>query len=188
MNQKSTRGVQQEEVFAQPMCYYAERLRPTIERARKIGRGSPHTVGADAGSVVCDLGASPGRRTGNGGEMRRRRPCGMSSRRSGLQHYRPPKVRRMPPLPASTKVSLQNAQVLDAARQDLARHEAALAERSVALEQALELAKSQLREQNRTPRRPETELFAGWPGAGASPCVVCLVRCMDPTPFASFLW
>lgn len=95
----------------------------------------------------------------------------------------------MPPLPASTKVSLQNAQVLDAARQDLARHEAALAERSVALEQALELAKSQLREQNGTPRRPETELLqAGQELAQARESVVCLVRCMDPTPFASFLW
>lgn len=45
MTQKSTRGVQQEEVFAAADSLLAQQLRPTIERVRqKIGRGSPNTV------------------------------------------------------------------------------------------------------------------------------------------------
>lgn len=45
MQQKSTRGVQQEEVFAAADALLAEKVRPTIERVRlKVGRGSPNTV------------------------------------------------------------------------------------------------------------------------------------------------
>lgn len=45
MQQKSTRGVQQEDVWAAADALIAEGLRPTIERVRqKIGRGSPNTV------------------------------------------------------------------------------------------------------------------------------------------------
>jgi hypothetical protein len=40
----STRGVQQEEVWAAADALLAEQLRPTIERVRtKLGRGSPNT-------------------------------------------------------------------------------------------------------------------------------------------------
>lgn len=45
MQSKSTRGVQQDEVWAAADALIAEGLRPTIERVRqKIGRGSPNTV------------------------------------------------------------------------------------------------------------------------------------------------
>ena len=45
MQSKSTRGVQQEDVWAAADALIAEGLRPTIERVRqKIGRGSPNTV------------------------------------------------------------------------------------------------------------------------------------------------
>lgn len=45
MQSKSTRGVQQEEVWAAADALVADGLRPTIERVRqKIGRGSPNTV------------------------------------------------------------------------------------------------------------------------------------------------
>lgn len=45
MQAKSTRGVQQDEVWAAADALIAEGLRPTIERVRqKLGRGSPNTV------------------------------------------------------------------------------------------------------------------------------------------------
>jgi chromosome segregation ATPase len=45
MQSKSTRGVQQDDVWAAADALIAEGLRPTIERVRqKIGRGSPNTV------------------------------------------------------------------------------------------------------------------------------------------------
>lgn len=45
MQQKSTRGVQQEDVSAAADALLAESVRPTIERVRvKLGRGSPNTV------------------------------------------------------------------------------------------------------------------------------------------------
>ncbi|UUZ76004.1 DNA-binding protein [Polaromonas sp. P1(28)-13] len=45
MQAKSTRGVQQDDVWAAADALIAEGLRPTIERVRlKIGRGSPNTV------------------------------------------------------------------------------------------------------------------------------------------------
>jgi len=45
MQTKSTRGVQQDDVWAAADALIAEGLRPTIERVRqKLGRGSPNTV------------------------------------------------------------------------------------------------------------------------------------------------
>lgn len=45
MQMKSTRGVQQDDVWAAADALIAEGLRPTIERVRqKLGRGSPNTV------------------------------------------------------------------------------------------------------------------------------------------------
>ena len=45
MQSKSTRGVQQEDVWSAADALIADGLRPTIERVRqKIGRGSPNTV------------------------------------------------------------------------------------------------------------------------------------------------
>jgi len=61
MNQKSTRGVQQEEVFAAADALLAEQLRPTIERVRlKIGRGSPNTVAPMLEAWFAALGARLG--------------------------------------------------------------------------------------------------------------------------------
>ena len=45
MQSKSTRGVQQEDVWVAADALIEEGLRPTIERVRqKMGRGSPNTV------------------------------------------------------------------------------------------------------------------------------------------------
>lgn len=57
MQSKSTRGVQQEDVWAAADKLLAEQLRPTIERVRlKLGRGSPNTVAPMLESWFASLG------------------------------------------------------------------------------------------------------------------------------------
>lgn len=61
MQSKSTRGVQQEEVWAAADQLVAEGLRPTIERVRlKIGRGSPNTVSPMLDAWFATLGSRLG--------------------------------------------------------------------------------------------------------------------------------
>lgn len=61
MQSKSTRGVQQEEVWAAADDLIGEGLRPTIERVRqKIGRGSPNTVSPMLDAWFTTLGARLG--------------------------------------------------------------------------------------------------------------------------------
>ncbi|NMM12815.1 MAG: hypothetical protein HHJ17_04615 [Rhodoferax sp.] len=61
MQSKSTRGVQQGEVWAAADQLVAEGLRPTIERVRlKIGRGSPNTVSPMLDAWFATLGSRLG--------------------------------------------------------------------------------------------------------------------------------
>lgn len=61
MQSKSTRGVQQEDVWAAADQLVADGLRPTIERVRlKIGRGSPNTVSPILDAWFATLGARLG--------------------------------------------------------------------------------------------------------------------------------
>ncbi|MDO8777995.1 MAG: DNA-binding protein [Burkholderiaceae bacterium] len=150
MQMKSTRGVQQEDVWTAADALIAEGLRPTIERVRqKIGRGSPNTVSpmlenwfatlaprlgiAASGAQPADNGAPTALRQSLDAvwaaavaAARAKADSALSSERDRLA---------------------QQGQELESARQNLLQRETALAERGVALEQALELAKSQLRDQ-----------------------------------------
>lgn len=61
MQSKSTRGVQQEDVWAAADQLVADGLRPTIERVRqKIGRGSPNTVSPMLDTWFATLGSRLG--------------------------------------------------------------------------------------------------------------------------------
>lgn len=61
MQLKSTRGVQQEEVWAAADQLVGDGLRPTIERVRlKMGRGSPNTVSPMLDAWFASLGARLG--------------------------------------------------------------------------------------------------------------------------------
>lgn len=61
MQSKSTRGVQQEDVWTAADALIAQGLRPTIERVRqKIGRGSPNTVSPMLEGWFATLGARLG--------------------------------------------------------------------------------------------------------------------------------
>lgn len=148
MQSKSTRGVQKEEVWAAADALIAAGERPTIERVRlKIGRGSPNTVSPMLESWFATLAPR----------------LGVAA--AGIQAEGTPKELRQAldkvwtaavasahdeadrALESERDRLAEHGLQLDIARQELLEREAALTERGVALEHALELAKSQLRDQ-----------------------------------------
>lgn len=150
MQTKSTRGVQQEEVWAAADALIAAGERPTIERVRlKIGRGSPNTVSPLLESWFATLAprlgvaASGSQPAGEGAPKELRQAldgiwgAAIASARDKADRALAPERDRL----------AQQGQELEFARQDLTQRETALAERGVALAQALELAKFQLRDQ-----------------------------------------
>lgn len=150
MQPKSTRGVQQEEVWAAADALIAAGERPTIERVRlKIGRGSPNTVSpmleAWFATLAPRLGvaASDSQPVEEGAPKELRQAldkvwaAAVASAHDEADRALEPERDRL----------AQQGLKLDIARQELLQREAALNERGIALEHALELAKSQLRDQ-----------------------------------------
>jgi len=149
MQSKSTRGVQQEDVWAAADALIAAGERPTIERVRlKIGRGSPNTVSPMLESWFATLGprlgvAAAGAQAEEGAPKELLQAldkvwaAAVASARDEADRA----------LESERDILAQQGLKLDIARQELSQREAALTERGVALEHALELAKSQLRDQ-----------------------------------------
>lgn len=149
MQLKSTRGVQQEEVWAAADALIAAGERPTIERVRlKIGRGSPNTVSPMLEAWFATLGprlgvALAGAQVEEGAPKELRQAldkiwaAALASARDEADRALEPERDRL----------AQQGLKLDIARQELLQREAALTERGTALEHALELAKAQLRDQ-----------------------------------------
>ncbi|SDM43002.1 DNA-binding protein [Polaromonas sp. JS666] len=149
MQSKSTRGVQQDEVWAAADALIAAGERPTIERVRlKIGRGSPNTVSPMLETWFATLGprlgvALAGAQVEEGAPKELRQALDkiwaatLASARDEADRALEPERDRL----------AQQGLKLDIARQELLQREAALTERGIALEHALELAKSQLRDQ-----------------------------------------
>lgn len=149
MQSKSTRGVQQEEVWAAADALIAAGERPTIERVRlKIGRGSPNTVSPMLEAWFATLGprlgvALAGAQAEEGAPKELRQALdkiwavALASARDEADRALEPERDRL----------AQQGLKLDIARQELLQREAALTERGIALEHALELAKSQLQDQ-----------------------------------------
>jgi hypothetical protein len=149
MQSKSTRGVQQEEVWAAADALIAAGERPTIERVRlKIGRGSPNTVSPMLEAWFATLGprlgvALAGAQTEEGAPKELLQAldkvwaAAVAAAHDEADRALEPERDRL----------AQRGLTLDIARQELLQREAALTERGIALEHALELAKSQLRDQ-----------------------------------------
>lgn len=149
MQSKSTRGIQQEEVWAAADALIAVGERPTIERVRlKIGRGSPNTVSPMLEAWFATLGprlgvALAGAQAEEGAPkellqaLNKVWAATVASARDEADRRLEPERDRL----------AQQGLKLDIARQELQQREAALTERGIALEHALELAKSQLRDQ-----------------------------------------
>lgn len=150
MQSKSTRGVQQEEVWAAADALIAAGERPTIERVRlKIGRGSPNTVSpmleAWFATLAPRLGvAASGAQPAEEGAPKELRQALDAVWATAVAAARDKADRALAP---ERDRLAQQSQALEAAREELSQREAAVAERGAALEHALELAKSQLRDQ-----------------------------------------
>lgn len=145
MQSKSSRGIQQDEVWAAADALIAGGQRPTIERVRqKIGRGSPNTVSPMLDAWFATLGP----RLGVGGAKEGagdlpapvRQAAGklwetalLSARQEAAQNF----VQAEQALAADRSAIEQR-------ESDLARREQVLAERQVAADEALQVARSQI--------------------------------------------
>lgn len=150
MQSKSTRGVQQEDVWAAADALIAEGLRPTIERVRqKIGRGSPNTVSPMLESWFATLAPRLGLAASGILPEDNGAPTALRQSLDAVWAAAVAAARAKADSALSSERDrlAQQGQELESARQNLLQKEAALAERGIALEQALELAKSQLRDQ-----------------------------------------
>lgn len=149
MQPKSTRGVQQEEVWAAADALIAAGERPTIERVRlKIGRGSPNTVSpmleAWFATLASRLGVPAAGTQAEEGAPKELRQALDKLWAAAVAAARDKADRALEP--ERDRLGQQGLK-LDIARQELLQRDAALTERGIALEHALELAKSQLRNQ-----------------------------------------
>jgi chromosome segregation ATPase len=140
--------VQQEEVFAAADALLAEQLRPTIERVRlKIGRGSPNTVAPMLESWFAALGQRlgvAGPSSGQGAPPAVVRQAIESLWSAALTAAHEQAAAALGQERSALAAELAGIQT---AREELARHEAALGDRQAALEQSLGLAKAQLQDQ-----------------------------------------
>lgn len=150
MQSKSTRGVQQEEVWAAADALIAAGERPTIERVRlKIGRGSPNTVSPMLESWFATLAPRLGVASSGAPPAERGAPQALRQALDAIwaDAVRAAREKAEAAIALERDRLAQQGQELEAARRELSQRETALAERGAALEQTLELARTQLKEQ-----------------------------------------
>lgn len=150
MQSKSTRGVQQEEVWAAADALIAAGERPTIERVRlKIGRGSPNTVSPMLESWFATLAPRLGVAASGSQPAEEGAPKELCQALNGVWAAAVAAAHEKADgaLAPERDRLVQQGEELEAAREELTQREAALSERGIALEHALELAKSQLHNQ-----------------------------------------
>jgi chromosome segregation ATPase len=139
----STRGVQQEEVWAAADALLAEQLRPTIERVRtKLGRGSPNTVAPMLEAWFAALGRRLGVVPAPDGQEGI--PAAVTQAAETLWLAACAAADKQAREALATEV-----QVLDRKRSEVNEIQASLEQRESALAQTLELAQAQIQEQAR---------------------------------------
>lgn len=146
MQLKSSRGVQQHDVDGAADALLAERARPTVERVRmKLGRGSPNTIApmleAWFAGLAPRLGVAPEHSTGEEAPPAHLRQALADLWAQALSTARGQANAAMEGAWAEVKAAQA---ALEAARVDLAADKAAALERAAALDQALQLARSQI--------------------------------------------
>jgi len=151
MQSKSTRGVQQEEVWAAADALIAAGERPTIERVRlKIGRGSPNTVSPMLESWFATLAPRLGVAASGGAQ-----PAEDSAPQALRQALDAIWANAVTAARDKAEAALaperdklaQLDKELDSQRQMLLERESVLAQRGATFEHALELLRAQLRDQ-----------------------------------------
>lgn len=151
MQSKSTRGVQQEEVWAAADALIAAGERPTIERVRlKIGRGSPNTVSPMLEAWFATLAARLGVAASDGGQSTDNgAPQALRQALEAVWSNAVTAARDK----AEATLALERDELaqldkkLDSQRQQLLERESALAQRGATFEHALEMLRAQLRDQ-----------------------------------------
>ncbi len=151
MQSKSTRGVQQEEVWAAADALIVAGERPTIERVRlKIGRGSPNTVSPMLERWFATLAPRLGMAASGGAQPAE--DSAPEALRQALDAIWANAVKNAREkaeaalAPERDKLA-QLDKELDSQRQMLLERESVLAQRGATFEHALELLRSQLRDQ-----------------------------------------
>ena len=150
MQSKSARGVQQEEVWAAADALIAAGERPTIERVRlKIGRGSPNTVSPMLEAWFATLAPRLGVAASGAPPVENGAPQALRQALDGVWAAAVAAAREK----AEAAIAIerdrlaQQDQELDSQRRQLLERESALAQRGATFEHALEMLRSQLREQ-----------------------------------------
>ncbi|WP_421955262.1 DNA-binding protein [Polaromonas sp.] len=150
MQSKSTRGVQQEEVWAAADALIAAGERPTIERVRlKIGRGSPNTVSPMLEAWFATLAPRLGVAT-SGQPAESGAPHVLRQALDAVWTSAVAAARETADAALATERNrlTQLDQELDFQRQRLLERESMLAQRGATFEHALEMLRSQLRDQS----------------------------------------
>jgi chromosome segregation ATPase len=151
MQSKSTRGVQQEEVWAAADALIAAGERPTIERVRlKIGRGSPNTVSPMLEAWFATLAPRLGVAASGGAQPAE--DSALQALRQALDVIWANAVtaardKAEAALAPERDKLAQLDKELDSQRQMLLERESVLAQRGATFEHALELLRAQLRDQ-----------------------------------------
>lgn len=145
MQQKNTRGVQQDDVWAAADALIAEGLRPTIERVRlKMGRGSPNTVSplleAWFGTLAPRLGVGPEREEAGGPPVAVQQATAKLWE-TALSHAR--KEVDMAAVAARQALADERA-IFESRVAELTQQEAIVAERQAAAERALHVTQVQI--------------------------------------------
>lgn len=150
MQPKSTRGVQQEEVWAAADALIAAGERPTIERVRlKIGRGSPNTVSPMLEGWFATLASRLGVAASGAPPAESGAPQALRQALDAVWADAVAAAREKAEAALASEQDrlAQQYQELDSQRQRLLERESALAQRGATFEHALEMLKSQLRDQ-----------------------------------------
>lgn len=151
MQSKSTRGVQQEEVWAAADALIAAGERPTIERVRlKIGRGSPNTVSPMLEAWFATLAPRLGVAASGGAQpVEDSAPQALRQALDAIWANAVTAARDKAEAALATERDklAQLDKELDSQRQMLLERESVLAQRGATFEHALELLRAQLRDQ-----------------------------------------
>jgi chromosome segregation ATPase len=149
MQSKSTRGVQQEEVWAAADALIAAGERPTIERVRlKIGRGSPNTVSPMLEAWFATLAPRLGvAATGAQAEEGAPKELLQALNKVWAAAVVAARDEAGKALEPERDKLVQLGKELDSQRQLLLERESVLAQRGATFEHALEMLRAQLRDQ-----------------------------------------
>lgn len=164
MQTKSSRGVQQSEVWAAADTLLAEGVRPTIERVRqKLGRGSPNTVAPMLESWFATLGPRLGLAAGDDEGRPKGLPMAVQQAFQSIWStaLAAAELQAQEDIAAQRQTLDVERQSLQSAREDLDRQLAAAKLHETTLQQALSATQRHLEETAAKASQLETAVHQG---------------------------